>query len=170
MHKYLAQVAFSNYWLKGASLVLTTGDRRFSGKTVLIKGGTSGIGKAIRDDFHHAGARTLVIARDSKEDLSGTVSTCEIDGIRHFFADIRIRSAMTEIKEWLGNNDITLDILIANAGINIRGPMLDLLETELRDIIDTTLYGPICNLQVFCPLELLKNGDRGILTGLAPIC
>ena len=105
--------------------MLTTVERRFRGKTVLIKGGTSGICKAIRDELHHAGARTLVIARDYKEDLSGTESTCEIDGIRHFFADIRSRSAMTEIKEWLGNNDITLDILIANAGINIRGPLLD---------------------------------------------
>lgn len=144
--------------------MLTTGDRRFSGKTVLITGGTSGIGKAIRDDFHHAGARTLVIARDSKEDLSGTVSTCEIDGIRHFFADIRSRSAMTEIKEWLSDNDITLDILIANAGINIRGPLLDLLDTDLRDIVDTNLYGTMCTLQVFGPLVLSKSGGRVILT------
>jgi NAD(P)-dependent dehydrogenase (short-subunit alcohol dehydrogenase family) len=57
-----------------------------------------------------------------------------------------------------------LEIVVANAGVNVRAPFLELGDEDMRRIIDTNVYGTAVTLQVFAPLVLDRPGGRFVLT------
>jgi NAD(P)-dependent dehydrogenase (short-subunit alcohol dehydrogenase family) len=58
----------------------------------------------------------------------------------------------------------SLDILVANAGMNRRAEALDLSDADLRDIVDTNFYGAFITCQVFGDLLIRRPGGRCIVT------
>jgi NAD(P)-dependent dehydrogenase (short-subunit alcohol dehydrogenase family) len=58
----------------------------------------------------------------------------------------------------------TLDILVANAGVNKRVEAVDLDDAALRDLIDTNFYGTFVTCQVMSSLLLARPGGRVIVT------
>jgi len=82
-------------------------DRRFEGKSVLVTGGSRGIGKAIAYAFHHAGARVLICGRDAKAMVAAAREIGEIICIP---GDVR-----RDAKKILKRVD-RLDVLVNNAG------------------------------------------------------
>lgn len=82
-------------------------DRRFEGKSVLVTGGSRGIGKAIARAFHHAGARVLICGRDAKALVKAAREIGEIICIP---GDVR-----RDVKRIFRAVD-RLDVLVNNAG------------------------------------------------------
>ena len=82
-------------------------DRRFEGKSVLVTGGSRGIGKAIAYAFHHAGARVLICGRDAKAMVAAAREIGEIICIP---GDVR-----RDVKRIFKAVD-RLDVLVNNAG------------------------------------------------------
>ncbi len=82
-------------------------DSRFLGKSVLVTGGSRGIGKAVAKAFYHAGARVLICARDPK---SLVAAAKEIGEIICISADVR-----RDVKKLFSRVD-RLDVLVNNAG------------------------------------------------------
>lgn len=79
-----------------------------TGKTVLVTGGTKGIGKAIADRLLQAGARVIVTARNAPE---------ESNFDHHFIAaDLTQAGQVTRLAEDINEKFGGIDILIDNIG------------------------------------------------------
>ena len=82
-------------------------DRRFEGKSVLVTGGSRGIGRAIAYAFHHAGARVFICGRDAKSLIRAARGIGEIICVP---GDVRQDAA--KILKAVDR----LDVLVNNAG------------------------------------------------------
>lgn len=82
-------------------------DRRFEGKSVLVTGGSRGIGRAVAHAFHHAGARVFICGRDPKSLIRAARAIGEIICVP---GDVR-RDAAKILKAV-----DRLDVLVNNAG------------------------------------------------------
>ncbi len=121
-----------------------------AGKTALVTGGTRGIGLAVGQDLKAHGAEVVLLARHAEP----------VDGFRVVACDVRDRAQLEEARASLES----LDILVANAGMNKRADAIDLGDADLREIIDTNFYGAFVTCQLFAPLMLRKPGGRCIVT------
>lgn len=133
----------------------------FEGKTVLVTGGTRGIGLAISRAFRRNGARVVAITK-SPEQVSAFHKEFAEDPLASAeLADVRDRGSLEALRDRLTQ----LDVLVPNAGVNTRVKALDLPDEPLREMIDTNLYGVFLTCQVFGPLLMKKPGGRVVVTG-----
>lgn len=107
--------------------------REFEGRTVLVTGGSRGIGKAVARAFHEAGARVVICGRDPAALVE---AARDIGEILCLPADVR-RDARRLVAGLRGR----LDILVNNAGIDIIKPAVDYTEAEWDQIVDINLKG-----------------------------
>jgi 2-deoxy-D-gluconate 3-dehydrogenase len=136
-------------------------DVRLEGRTALVTGGASGIGLATARALKRAGAEVVVV------DFAATAEAKGESWTAHLQADIRDRAALEGVRNELAARKIDLHILVANAGINVRMPALDLPDEALRRILDTNLYGTFVTLQTFAPMLLSRPNARFIVTSSA---
>ncbi len=113
-----------------------------TGQVALVTGASRGFGRSIAGALAEAGADLVLTSRHLKDveavaaDLSPTgrkVLPLQADVTRSDDVEEAVRRAV----ESLGK----IDILINNAGINIRKPALDLTETDWDQTMDTNLKG-----------------------------
>jgi len=110
------------------------------GKHVVVTCGTSGIGEATCRRFREEGAHVVSIALD--------------DGADNIVCDVADRAQVNRAFEQIG----ALDVLVANAGISIRAPFVDIREEDWRRVVDVDLTG------VFhCAQEAARRMDEGVI-------
>lgn len=134
-----------------------------TGKRAVVTGASSGIGLAIACRLAAAGARIALVGYEAE----ALDSACEgLPGSGHVSvaADIRSRSEMGLARNTIETAFGGLEIVVANAGVNVRAPFLELGDDDMQRIIDTNLYGTALTLQVFAPLVLDRPGGRFVLT------
>jgi NAD(P)-dependent dehydrogenase (short-subunit alcohol dehydrogenase family) len=134
------------------------------GKVALITGGARGIGKAITSNFLNSGAKVLVMdySDDCIEGLRQEYSSSSM--LSTFKGDIRHRDDLERVRDEIVQSNIGLDILIANAGVNVRTPALNLKDEDLRLMLETNLYGSFITMQTFAPLLIQKLSGNVIVT------
>ncbi len=95
--------------------------RAVRGKTVLVTGGSSGIGLASARKLGAAGARIILVARDAQrlEQVRAELAAAGAE-VSVFACDLTEPSATDELIRWLSAREHPLDILINNAGHSIR--------------------------------------------------
>jgi NAD(P)-dependent dehydrogenase (short-subunit alcohol dehydrogenase family) len=133
---------------------------RLAGKTVLITGGTSGIGYAAAELFRAEGARVAITGQDE---------TRLADAARRLGDDVlalRIEmSALPEIDAMVSKvRDAfrQLDVLFVNAGVTWPAPLDSVDEAHFDGQIAINLKGPFFTVQKAAPL--LRQGASVILT------
>jgi 3-oxoacyl-[acyl-carrier protein] reductase len=113
----------------------------FTDQSVLITGGTRGIGRALVEAFAGAGARVAFTYRsstDAAEELRSTLKNNGTD-VLVFQGDAAEMSAAEEAVEGVTEAWDSLDVLINNAGIARDGLMLRLGEDDWDAVIETNL-------------------------------
>lgn len=133
--------------------------RGLGGKRVVITGGTSGIGEATSRRFVEEGARVVAVALGKEE-----VATAgeRIPGlVRALRADVaepeEVARAFAEADEALGG----VDVLIANAGISMRRPFLEIEPDDWRRVLAVNLDGVFhCAQQA---ARRMVAGDGGVI-------
>ncbi|MFF3014956.1 SDR family NAD(P)-dependent oxidoreductase [Streptomyces sp. NPDC057939] len=122
---------------------------RFTGKTVLITGAGSGIGRAVALAFAAEGASVVVAGRTAAP-LDETVSLIEKAGgtAAAVTADVTrsddVRTLVRRTVELFGS----LDVAVNNAGVFRGGaPIADLPEEDWRTLLDINVTGVLLSLQ-----------------------
>lgn len=101
--------------------------RGLGGKRVVVTGGTSGIGEATVRRFRDEGARVVSVALDEAE---GNV-VCDVADAE------QVEAAFARVDELLGG----VDVLVANAGVSVQAPFLEIREEDWRRVVDVNLGG-----------------------------
>lgn len=130
-----------------------------SGKVAAVTGGNGGIGLAMAEGLARAGASIMVIGRnpDKNNVAEGKLTALGVKASA-FAADVTSEedcaAAMAATKERFGR----LDILINNAGTNIRNVPHKLSLQDWRTVIDTNLTSAFICSNAAYPLLSAKGG------------
>lgn len=110
------------------------------GQTALITGSSRGLGNAIARGMAEAGARLVLNGLDRERlDVAAAVLRGNGHNVRTAAFDVTDETAVMAAFEALDAAGIEIDVLVNNAGIQLRKPMLDLSTDEWRSVIDTNL-------------------------------
>jgi len=117
---------------------------RLNGRRALITGGASGLGRVIADALAEAGAEVAVASRSRGACETAASEIAAATGCRTcaFQADITVAA---DVERLVGEVEAALgpiDVLVNNAGINIRGTPQGLTEADWDAVLDTNLKGP----------------------------
>ncbi len=125
-----------------------------SGKTALITGASKGLGKAMAIALAEAGATVTLVSRDEEKLRTAAGEITANGGTAHVLvADVADESQVTRLREaFTAQCGPRLDILINNAGINLRKPITDFTLAEWRTVLDTNLTSVFLMCRAFVPL------------------
>lgn len=120
------------------------------GKTAVVIGGTSGIGRALSLGLADAGANVIASAR-RREPVEATANEIEQRGRKtlRVCADVADRQSLEELLDASLRAFDQVDVLINCAGKIKRAPTLTLAEEDWTEIVDTNLTGTLRACQVF---------------------
>jgi tropinone reductase I len=116
---------------------------RLDGQVALITGASAGIGRAAATELLSLGADVLLVAREPGP-LQACVDELQEEfseqSIRHFAADVSDAEQRQEVFDWVEDLHDGLQILINNAGHNIRKATMDYNDEEWRSIFETNIF------------------------------
>lgn len=142
-------------------------NKLLTGRTALITGGTSGIGKAIAEAYLKSNA-TVIITGRNHERVMKTVSELQqfSDKIYGVCLDIKdVNNFSLKIKEIESICKSRINILVNNAGI-LGGVFNNTNENEFDEVMNTNLKGPFFFIQEIANY-MINNGIKGNILNIA---
>jgi short-subunit dehydrogenase len=138
---------------------------RFSGQAVLITGASSGIGAALAREFARRGAH-LVLAARRADRLADLVQELERDGGRAVAVTCDVTKdgdaerAVEAARAAFGR----LDVVVANAGFGVVGPVEKLTLDDYRRQFETNVFGVLRTIRAALP-EVTRTRGRVVIVG-----
>lgn len=129
------------------------------GKTILVTGASSGIGRATAIECSHLGAKLFVTARN-EERLRETFDALEGDGHAMVIADV----AKSEEMDSLVGSVSALDGFVCNAGITKRRPIHFIKEDELREVFEINTISSILLTKALAKAKKFNKGASIVFT------
>ena len=120
------------------------------GKTAVVIGGTSGIGRAIALGLAEAGADVAPTSRrfDQVEATAREVEALGCRALRQT-SDVTDRASLEQVLLAALKSFGKVDILVNSAGRTKRAPTMDFSEQDWNDILETNLTGILRACQIF---------------------
>jgi NAD(P)-dependent dehydrogenase (short-subunit alcohol dehydrogenase family) len=130
----------------------TTSQPNLTGRVALITGASKGLGKAMAHALSEAGAKIALVARDSAK-LSAVKEEIEAAGAvaSVFTADVTNEEQVERLKNEVVEQMGPVQILINNAGINLRKNLVDFTLPEWRSVQDANLTSVFLACRAFVP-------------------
>ncbi|WP_329537475.1 SDR family NAD(P)-dependent oxidoreductase (plasmid) [Streptomyces sp. NBC_01450] len=133
---------------------------KMTGNTILITGGTSGIGLGLALRLHEAGNKVIVAGR--RKELLDEI-TAEHPGIDALVLDVTDPDSIAQVRETVAASYPELNILVNNAGIMLRENLLDPASLSIaEDHVTVNLLGTIRVTYAFLPL-LVGKADAAVV-------
>ena len=138
-------------------------DFRLDGKIALITGAVYGIGFAIAEAYHAAGAKIIFncLNEETKNKALESYHAKGIDAVG-YVADVTKEDEINAMVADIEKNYGTIDILVNNAGIIKRIPMTEMTAEEFRAVVDVDLNAPFIVSKAVIP-GLIKKGHGKII-------
>jgi NAD(P)-dependent dehydrogenase (short-subunit alcohol dehydrogenase family) len=140
---------------------------RLEGRRALITGGAKGLGRTMALALAEAGAEVAIASRTLAE-CQDTANVIQSQSGRNTFAaalDVTDESEIQNLKTTLDQEFGAIDILINNAGINIRGNIEDLSAADFDAVMNTNVKGTFLCTKVFGPAMAQRGWGRVINLG-----
>jgi NAD(P)-dependent dehydrogenase (short-subunit alcohol dehydrogenase family) len=148
-----------------------------TGKVAVVTGAARGIGRAIAVEMAANGADVVVIdiggpvspASDAvpatPDDMAETVRQVKAYGRRSeaIQADIRDIAALRRAADHVEQEYGKIDIVVADAAIQRWKPLLDMADSDWRDVIDNNLNGTANTIRAFAPKMVPRKHGRIIV-------
>jgi len=143
-------------------------EKKLVGKVAVITGASKGLGKAMALSLAGAGAKLALVSRN-KEQLDAVAGEARKLGTEAdtFLADVTEEAQVQRLERDVIAKFGKVQILINNAGINIRKPVTDFTLGEWRAVLDTNLTGAFLLCRAFVPH--LKGQGYGRILNLTSI-
>lgn len=132
-----------------------------TGRAAIITGGSKGLGSAMAEGLASAGADVLLTSRHQAEVEATAAQIAKDYGVKA----IGIQADVTNAEQVAAMTDRAIsefgkiDILINNAGINIRGPIDELTLEEFQEVQNVNVTGPwLCAKSVVPHMKQAKYG------------
>ena len=115
-----------------------------TGKIALVTGSTHGLGMAMAKGLGHAGATIIVNGNSSQTKIDEAVQEFQKEGINAFgykfnvAIESEVIAAISKIESEVGS----IAILINNAGIIKRIPLIEMEVSEFKEVVDIDLVSP----------------------------
>ncbi|MCC6413249.1 MAG: SDR family oxidoreductase [Saprospiraceae bacterium] len=113
----------------------------FSGKTVLVTGGGSGIGLATARQFLQCGAHVFIAGRKADKLEKAMEELGKLGTVHAFQADIREPEQVENLANFIREKDGKLDVLINNAGGQFPSMAEDISVKGWQAVVNTNLNG-----------------------------
>jgi uncharacterized oxidoreductase len=131
---------------------------RLAGNTVLITGGSAGIGLALAEGFAARGSRVLVCGRDPEKLRR---AEARVPGLAWLAADVAVAADRRRLLAWVEDEHPDVNVLVNNAGLQIRARVAEGPAAVDTGEIATNLAAPIELAALFLP-RLLALAQRGV--------
>jgi len=129
----------------------------FTGKVVVVTGGTDGIGKALVDELISSGARVATCARN--HDKLYLLQTQYPSAHLHtMVADVSSENECRRFIEMTINVFGGIDILINNAGISMRAQLKDASLEVIRKVMEINFFGAVYCTKFALPSIIERKG------------
>lgn len=137
-------------------------ERSLEGKTVVITGGSSGVGRAAAEAFALEGC-TVVVAARGKEALDETVALCRDLGVVALGipTDVSIAADVQNLANKAMQFNGRIDIWVNNAGVMSSGKFEEIPMDINEQVIKTNLFGYMHG--AYSALPIFKKQKQGIL-------
>jgi len=130
--------------------------------SVLVTGGSRGIGAAIAERFATVGMKVAIHYLEAHEAANETARRCLQYGgeVLTVAADLRSKEQIRRMQEKLTQYGITPDILVNNAGVSHYGILSDVTEEDWDHVMDINLKGMFLCTQAFMPHMVRQKYGR----------
>jgi NAD(P)-dependent dehydrogenase (short-subunit alcohol dehydrogenase family) len=123
-----------------------------SGRTAVITGGSRGLGKSMAEALAEAGAQVALVARDVEKLESVRDGIAKRGGTAAVFVgDVTREEDVAAVASGVLERFGPAQILINNAGTNIRKNLVDYSLEEFRSVIDSSLISTFLMCRAFVP-------------------
>lgn len=129
-----------------------------TGKTVLVTGASSGIGRATAIDCARMGA-TVIITGRNEERLAATLAELEGEGHQSVAADLCAEGAIDEIVKGLPE----LQGVVLCAGKGDTTPILFATRKKFDDIFAIDFFAPVELLRMLLKKKKLRGGSSAVI-------
>lgn len=134
-----------------------------AGRTLVVTGGSRGIGRSVAELAGERGARVVAVGRDE-------VALAEVSrrtGGSYVVADLRSTEAADQVVKRVVEEHGGIDGVVCSAGVGYRGEFATMPADRLNDIIDTNLRAPM--LLARAALPALQRSGHGALVFVTSI-
>jgi 3-oxoacyl-[acyl-carrier protein] reductase len=137
-----------------------------AGRSVLVTGGTKGIGKGIARVFARAGADVVVVGRGEAAAKATAQELTSLGGgrVEYAVADVSTAAGCHEAAATAARLLGGIDVLCANAGIFPDRRLEDLTEADLDEVLGTNVKGTVLAVQACLPHLTASGRGRVVLT------
>lgn len=143
-----------------------------SGRSVLVTGGTKGIGKGIAAGFAYAGAQVVITGRDAASgeqaaaDLTAASAGLTPAGgkVSYCHGDVSDPASCHAVVSAVIERHGGLDVVCCNAGIFPASPLAEMTPAELEEVLATNLKGTFFTIQAALPALKESGHGRIVLT------
>ena len=139
-----------------------------SGRTAVITGASRGLGESMARALSEAGAQIALVARDVKRLESVRDAIAEAGGTAALFVgDVTREEDVAAVARAISERFGHAQILINNAGSNIRKDLVDFSLEEFRSVVDSSLISTFLVCRAFVPG--MKGSGYGRILNMSSI-
>ncbi len=138
-----------------------TASEELDGRTAVITGASKGLGKAMALALAAAGARVALVSRDCELLKAAAAEIAAAGGRASVFpADVTSEEQVREVERAVVAQFGKVNILINNAGVNVRKPVTDFSLEEWHRVMDTNVTAAFLMCRSFIPYMLGEGYGR----------
>ena len=141
-----------------------------TGKVAIVTGGGKGLGFAMAEGLAHAGADIVITSRNLEQCRVAAEHIRKIKGNRAIAisCDVTSPQSVNEMVEQVVREMGEINILVNNAGMNIRKPALEVSDSDWLTVINTNLTG-VFYVARKVGQQMVKQGKGGKVINIASV-